>query len=225
MIKPKFKVGDTVWMQSNWFAGSYIPDCFVVFEIRGINGKIEYRKKRAKTWWPEEKLFATEEECQLSEIKRFVRNARQQASELVNNCRLLGVEDKAIKLLTTDAKALPAPNITAKKKIFNVGDKVWGHLEKSIETFGYANPKEYTITERIKCSDEEKEWYVYHVKGHGTLDVDEDNLFPTREEALLAHAKTLRKDSEDVLRGLKERCKTLNLPTDNLLLLENNSND
>lgn len=225
MIKSKFKVGDTVWMQSNWFAGSYIPDCFVVSEIRDANGKIEYRKKHSKVWWSEDKLFPTEEECQLSEIKRFVRNTRQQASELVNNCRLLGVEEKAVKLLTTDAKALPAPSKAAKKKVFEIGDKVWGHLEKGLASDEYAEPKEFVITQRIKVTKDRKAWYVYHVKGHGTLTVDEDNLFPTREEALLAHAKILRKDTENVLRGLKERCKTLNLPTESLQLLENNSNE
>lgn len=46
---PKFKVGDTIYFRSNWFAGSYIPDMMTVFGVRVVeeDGEwhVKYRKK------------------------------------------------------------------------------------------------------------------------------------------------------------------------------------
>ena len=208
----RYNIGDTVWMQSNWFAGSYIPDCFKVAAVREHNGKYQYRKKRSRTWWDEGKLFPTEEECQKSEVKRFIIDTRKQASELVQNCRLLGLEQEAVKLLTADTKALPTAKDMS-KKVFDVGDRVWGFTERI-----YGLPQELTITRVLKSTDGEKSWYSYNVKGHSSLIVDGDSLFPTREDACLASVEALKERTQSILNGLSERYKHLELPTNNLLI-------
>ena len=39
---PKFKVGDTIYFRSNWFAGSYIPDMMTVFGVRVVEEEGEW---------------------------------------------------------------------------------------------------------------------------------------------------------------------------------------
>lgn len=217
----KYNVGDTVWTRG--WTGYYIPDCFVVAAARCVNGKWQYRKKRMRTWWDEDKLFPTEEACQISEIRSFVSETQKFAKDTVQNARLLGLEQQAVRLLTAPVRELPAPS-KEKKKIFNVGEHVWGCLELRLSFNDYANPKEYIITSRSKCRAEGETYYTYTVKGHGTRTVDERSIFATKGEAILAHARRLRDDTETKLHILKERCKTLNLPANSLLMLENNNN-
>lgn len=221
-MEPKYKVGDTVWMTSNWFSGSYIPDCFVVAAVRCVDGKYQYRKKRMRTWWDEDKLFPTEEECQIHEIKRFIQNTQKYAQMLVNNCRALGVEQQAVKLLTAPKNELPTPNETAKKPLYEVGQHVWGHQHKGMSLDDYANPHEYIVVERQRNINEGEVWYSYFMRGHGTFVFDEDFLYPTKEAAILDNARLMRENTEAVLKGLKERCKALGLPTEDLRILENN---
>lgn len=211
-MEPKFKKGDTVWFTSNWFAGSYIPDTFVVWDVRTEDGKNQYRKKRMRTWWDEDKLFATEKECQEHEVSRFIEDIHKDADQLIKSCDAEGVKQETLKILETGEYE------PAKTPVYNHGDKVWGHTGKSVVE--YDNPTEYTIADRFESSEKGKDFFFYTLKGHGTLTVFDDQIFPTRKEALLDNAFAFRRDKLGVINGLKERCVKLGIPCDKLISTE-----
>ena len=103
---PKFKVGDTIYFRSNWFAGSYIPDMMTVFGVRVVeeDGEwhVKYRKKRMRWEIDERDAFATEAEIQKHEINSFVERTKQNLSDLLAACREEGVETEAVLMLSIE---------------------------------------------------------------------------------------------------------------------------
>lgn len=214
-MEPKFKKGDTVWFTSNWFAGSYIPDTFVVWDVRNEDGKNQYRKKRMRTWWDEDKLFATEKECQEHEVSRFLEDIHKDATQLIQSCDAEGVKQEALRILETGDYEPP------KNPAYNHGDKVWGHTEKHLVGYEYGNPTEFIIADRFESSENGKNYFYYTLKGHGTLTVFDDQIFQSRKDALLDNAFAFRRDNLGIINGLKERCAKMNIPCDKLISIEN----
>ena len=214
---PKFKVGDTIYFRSNWFSGSYVPDMMTVFGVRVVeeDGEwhVKYRKKRMRWEIDERDAFATEAEAQQSEAQRFVRDTRKYLKELLDACREEGIEDEAMACLTN--KRLLGEGETDNKTHFNVGDTVWGYLNKAHGS-SYL-PEKYVISEVLEGDD----GLIYCVRGHGTLMVSEANLHPTYKAALMDSINDIIRDTKGCLYAIEKTCERLNIEFKNPLLLPN----
>lgn len=213
---PKFKVGDTIYFQSNWFSGSYVPDMMTVFGVRVVeeDGEwhVKYRKKRMRWEIDERDAFATEAEAQQSEAQRFVRDTRKYLKELLDACREEGIEDEAMACLTN--KRLLGEGETDNKIIFNVGDTVYGYLYSGRGS--QYIPEKFIISDVLKCDD----GYFYLVRGHGTLSVPGTNIHPTFKAALMDSVNDIIMETKGRLYAIGKTCERLNVEFKNPLLLE-----
>lgn len=180
MIEPKFKVGQEVYAQSDWFAGSYIPECFTIRknEVVLMDGKeivVCYVKHR-RTPMLESMLYATEEEAQLHEVDRFKDNTIKRLTSLREQFDEVGVSEPDIALLGgTDS-------LDASHK-YKKGDVVYGHMDGGVYDF---KPECFEITAVDVDYYNGSEHNVYKVKGHGARFAYEEYLYPTLKEALIA---------------------------------------
>ena len=214
---PKFKVGDTIYFQSNWSSGSYVPDMMTVFGVRVVeeDGEwhVKYRKKRMRWEIDEREVFGTEAEAQRSEAQRFVMDTRKCLKELLDACREEGIEDEAMACITN--KRLLGEDETDNKTHFNVGDTVWGYLYGAHGS-SYL-PEKYVISEVLNGDDE----LIYRVRGHGTLMVCEANLHPTYKDALMDSVHDIIRDTKGRLYAIGKTCERLNIEFNTPTLLPN----
>lgn len=221
---PKFKVGDTIYFRSNWFAGSYIPDMMTVFGVRVVeeDGEwhVKYRKKRMRWEIDERDAFATEAEAQKHEINSFVERTKQTLSDLLAACREEGVETEAVLMLSNSQNYIGNEEDPISDKFrFEVGDEVWGYQDK--RHYEYV-PQKYIITQRFMSADNNGVYgWVYNVKGHGTAVVYGETLRATRKESVLASVEDFIRYTTGVLETIEIMCNRLQIEFKNPLLLPN----
>lgn len=200
MKQPKFKVGQRVYCQSDWFAGSYIPDFFVIQRIEMIGDIYYYYAKRKRIPVDERMLFATEEEAQLHEVERFIEIKKKELNFLASELQKVGLQEQV--LLTDDR-----PTIDCSHK-FQTGDVVYGHMNGG--DFAY-EPETFIIRKADVIYVDEVEQNIYYLKGHGTNYAFEEYLYPTYKEALLADCIRFKENFKGCLRGIESRAKALKI--------------
>lgn len=214
MKEPKFKVGQEVYGQSDWFAGSYIPDCYTIRKneyaiIDGEEVVLCYVKNR-KTPMLECMLFATEEEAQLQEVKRFKANTEKTLATLKEQLENEGLmQDKQVLLGNTDS--LDASHC------FSVGDVVYGHMDGYSYDF---KPEKFVITACEVETHRGLEHNIYKVKGHGRRYAYEEYLYPTYKDALIADLIRFKATFKGEIKSIEARSKSLGIEdkTKSLLL-------
>lgn len=205
MIEPKFKVGQVVYAQSDWFAGSYIPDCFTIRKnevvlMDGIEVVVCYVKHR-RTPMLESMLYATEEEAQLHEVDRFKDNTIKRLSLLREQFEKVGVKENNIPLL-------PETDSLETSHKFKVGDVVFGHMDGGVYDFV---PERFEITAVDAELHRGVEHNIYKVKGHGSRPAYEEYLYPTIKEALVADLIRFKATLKGELKSIEARSVSLGL--------------
>lgn len=199
MVESKFKVGQEVYAQSDWFAGSYIPDCFTIRknDIVLMDGKevvVCYVKHR-RIPILESMLYATEEEAQLHEVERFKDNTIKRLSLLREQFEKVGVNENDIPLIAeTDALD------TSHK--YKVGDVVYGHMDGGAYDLV---PESFEITAVDIELHRGVEHNIYKVKGHGSRPAYEEYLYPTLKEALIADLIRFKATLKGELKSIESR--------------------
>lgn len=205
MIEPKFKVGQVVYGQSDWFAGSYIPDCYTIRknELAIVDGEevvLCYVKHR-RTPMLESMLFATEEEAQLQEVSRFKVNTEKTLETIREQLENEGLmQDGQVLIGNTDS-------LDASHK-FSVGDVAYGHMDG----YGYAyKPEKFLITACDVETHKGVEHNVYKVKGHGCRYAYEEYLYPTYRDALIADMIRFKATIKGEVKSIEARSKSLGI--------------
>ena len=205
MIEPKFKIGQTVYGQSDWFAGSYMPDCYTIRrnEIAMINGKevvLCYVKHR-RIPMLEDMLFPTEEEAQMQEVRRFRDNTEKILGLIKEQLENEGIDDKEQALLEN------ADSLDASHR-FSVGDVAYGHMDG----YGYEyKPEKFVITSCDVEVNHGIEHNIYKVKGHGGRFAYEEYLYPTYKEALIADLNRFKATLKGEVKSIETRAKSLGI--------------
>lgn len=203
MLEPKFKVGQKVYAQSDWFAGSYIPQCYIIRSIHTqLDGSYAYCVKRRKRLIAEDVFSATEEEAQIREVERFKMTTERRVNELREQLINSGVTFDNL-LLIGDAEK---PQNNGFK--YDVGDVVYGHMDGAPYEY---KPEKFIITERYKGLYNKVPFNAYHVKYHGTRPAYEEFLYPTYEEALIAELARFRVAFKGEVKSIEARAKTLGI--------------
>lgn len=199
MMEPKYKIGQVVYAQSDWFAGSYIPDCYTIRknEVAFVGGEevVLYYVKHRRTPIMENMLYATEEEAQMHEVERFKANTIKRMSLLREQFEKVGVNEKDIPLLEE-------PDTLDTSHKYKVGDVVYGHMDGGAYEF---EPERFVITGVDVDFYQGMEHNIYKVKGHGTRPAYEEYLYPTLKEALIADLIRFKATLKGELKSIEHR--------------------
>lgn len=205
MVKPKFKIGQEVYAQSDWFAGAYIPDCFTIRknEVVLLDGKevvVCYVKHR-RTPMLESMLYATEEEAQMHEVERFKDNTTKRITSLREQFEKVGVSEQEMPLIGE------LDSLDASHK-YKKGDIVYGHMDGGVYDF---KPERFEITAVDVEMYQRVEHNIYRVKGHGSRPAYEEYLYPTLKEALIADLIRFKSTLKGELRSIETRAVVLGI--------------
>jgi hypothetical protein len=203
MVQPKFRVGQKVYAQSDWFAGSYIPECYTIRSVHvQPDGSYAYCVKGRKRLIAEDVFSATEEEAQMREVERFKMQTERKVNELREQLINSGI---ALGNLHLIGEAEPPKSKGFK---YNIGDVVYGHMDGAPYEY---KPETFIITERHKGWYRKERYNAYHVKRHGTRPAYEEFLYPTYEEALIAELIRYRATFKGEVKSIEARAKTLGI--------------
>lgn len=204
MKNPKFKVGQEVYCQSDWFAGAYIPEKFVIrkIEVAVINEEevVLYYVKHRRTPIDERMLFATEEEAQLTEVDRFNQDTKNELEKLAALMQEVNLNDTQLLIGESD-------RIDTSHK-YKKGDIVYGHMDGQVYEY---KPEKFYITEADVIMEKGQEVNVYKVKGHGNRQAIEEYLYPTYQEALIADIIRFKAKFKGALGSITSRATSLGI--------------
>ena len=196
MKNPKFKVGQEVYCQSDWFAGAYIPEKFIIrkIEVAVINEEevVLYYVKHRRIPIDEHMLFATEEEAQLSEVDRFNQDTKNELEKLAALMQEVNLNDTQLLIGESD-------RIDTSHK-YKKGDIVYGHMDGQVYEY---KPEKFYITE--------VDVIMNKVKGHGNRQAIEEYLYPTYQEALIADIIRFKAKFKGALGSITSRATSLGI--------------
>lgn len=202
MTNPKFKIGQVVYGRSLWFAGAFIPDIYTIrkSEFTG-EGKVLYYVKGKRCAFEEEMFFATEEEAQLQEVKRFKIKKKMELDALKKLVEEVGMTNDEV-------LAIEAGVRTRRKHKYAVGQTVYGHMDGGVYDY---KPEKFLITDVCEETVDDEKILTYKVKGHGMCTVLEEFLYPTFKDALIADIARFKRTTKVEVRSIGQRAITLGI--------------
>lgn len=201
MITPKYKVGQKVYGRSDWFAGSFVPEKYVIRDVKVMDDKVYYLVKKRRILFDEDMLFATEEEAQIQETRRFIIIKQREMAKLMEMTQ-------GRLLMPSDQKTIGTSKHRRGEHRYEVGQTVYGHMDGSNRT---GIPETFVIRSKDVVEYKGKKYNIYYVKRHGIRPAYEDFLYPTLEEAVAADMEIFREKTKGEVRSIGTRAITLGI--------------
>lgn len=202
MTNPKFKIGQVVYGRSLWFAGAFIPDIYTIRKSEVTDeGKVLYYVKGKRCAFEEEMFFATEEEAQLQEVKRFKIQKKMELDALKELAEEVGMTNDEV-------LAIEAGVGIQRKHKYAVGQTVYGHMDCGAYNY---KPETFVITNVCEEMMDDEKFLTYRVKGHGMCTVLEEFLYPTYKDALIADIARFKRTTKAEVRSIGQRAITLGI--------------